>query len=114
ADYIDLFKLSSAMITDSGSFLAEYLPSKAPLLLLKSNHSVGYNTLGAELIKQYYSTSDYDGIQSFLNKQVIEEFDPMEQNRQAFLKRIWTPDEGPSSDLIVKHIKEKLWNRSKV
>jgi hypothetical protein len=114
ADYIDLFKLSSAMITDSGSFLAEYLPSKGPLLLLRSNHSVGYNTLGAELIKQYYSTSDYDGIQNFLNKQVIEEFDPMKQNRQAFLKRIWTPEEGPSSDLIIKHIKEKLWNRSKV
>ncbi|UNM06420.1 MAG: CDP-glycerol glycerophosphotransferase family protein [Holosporaceae bacterium] len=35
--YIELFKHSDAMITDSVSFLSEYLPANKPLLFLESD-----------------------------------------------------------------------------
>jgi len=80
-DYFDLFKNSNALITDSGSFLAEYLPSGKPVLLLNSRTTVGYNEFGKKLVDQYYSANDWQGVETFVNDVIINEKDGMRQGR---------------------------------
>ena len=53
-NYFDIFKTSDALITDCGSFLAEYLPTKNPVLLLLNEDSVGYNEIGNKIVINYY------------------------------------------------------------
>lgn len=60
-DYIRLFKSSDMMITDCGSFLAEYLPSGNPLIRLTNNETSKFNKLGEKLVSQYYFV--YDNIE---------------------------------------------------
>ena len=54
SDYFDLFKQSIVLITDCGSFLAEYMPTQNPVILLCSAKATPYNFLAQKVTKYYY------------------------------------------------------------
>ncbi|QTF91293.1 CDP-glycerol glycerophosphotransferase family protein [Halomonas sp. BM-2019] len=62
-EYIDTFNQSSAMITDCGSFLLEYLFTGKPLLHLVNQESRGYSEFGEKLLKGFYRCHNQDELQ---------------------------------------------------
>ena len=107
SDYFDIFKTSDALITDCGSFLAEYLPSKKPIMLLVNKKSAGYNEIGKKLVKSYYKSHDSDGIERFVNEVVLNENDYMEEERlnQLYLVQ---PNASGAGKFIVDYIQKEL------
>ena len=83
-NYIDIFKQSDAMITDSVSFLAEYQFTGKPLLLLESGKQL-YNDFGNELLKILYRCKhdDSKAIEAFIDK-VLDDKDSMKNIRKEF------------------------------
>lgn len=90
ADYLTLFDTSDAMITDSASFIGEYIYTGKPLLHL-TRPEQQYNALGLELQKAHYHVSgkDYIGIDEFLYDVVISGNDTMKEIRkQVYLEEL--------------------------
>ncbi|MCC5968290.1 MAG: hypothetical protein JJU24_19440 [Natronohydrobacter sp.] len=56
--YFDLFRSSDALITDSGSFLAEYLPTGQSLIRLTRPDSAPLNSFGMALSAAFCEASD--------------------------------------------------------
>lgn len=66
-DYTDLFRSSDCIINDSISFIAEYMYTHKPMLLLQ-NESVEYNSFGQKSIENVYTCrgSDIECIVKFI------------------------------------------------
>ena len=83
-DYINVFKQSDAMITDSVSFLAEYQFTDKPLLLLESGKQL-YNDFGNSLLKVLYrcKPDDTRTMESFIDN-ILANKDLMKNQRKKF------------------------------
>lgn len=71
-DYFDIFKTSDLMITDCGSFLAEYLPSNKPLIRLINKRGVPLNKLGKQFSDCYYNAYNNDDLLLFFDEIVVK------------------------------------------
>lgn len=80
-DYMGQFIISNAMITDCCSFIGEYLPSKKPVLHLWRDDNPGYNNIGQSILNSYYKAKNEEDIDNFLTDVVINEEDPMLEER---------------------------------
>lgn len=80
-DYIDLFKESRLLITDCGSFLAEYMPTKNPVILLKSKNSTPYNFLAKKVTKYYYKAYNLKDLKTLFHKVLLNNEDPIKNKR---------------------------------
>lgn len=107
SDYFEIFKHSDALITDCGSFLAEYLPTQRPVLLLVSEASVGYNEVGMKIIEGYYKACADHEIETFINRVVIEKDDPLKEKRSQNLRWVRPNREGAGKS-IVEHIQNAI------
>lgn len=67
-DNIGMFLRSSGMITDSVSFLAEYLPSQRPLLFLNRPDRATFSGTGERIIEAHYSGNGIDDIRDFVQQ----------------------------------------------
>ncbi len=83
-DNIALFQCSTAMITDSISFLAEYLPTSKPLLFLDRPDRAKLNTTGEEIINLHYKADDIDGIKGFIANTIKQDRDTNKSARQKY------------------------------
>lgn len=83
-DYMEAFKSSSAMITDSVSFLAEYQFTGKPLLLLESGKQT-YNEFGNSIKEILYKCkgNDFFEIEAFINNVLLSK-DNMKEVRKKF------------------------------
>lgn len=70
----------SALVTDSGSFLAEYLQSEVPIYMLHSHFD--FNDFGKAIAKSHYSKSDYPKISDFLTDVLLNRNDTKIQTRK--------------------------------
>ncbi len=107
-DYAELFHDSSMMITDSISFLAEYLITGHPLLFLERQDRIQLNDLGEDLIKLHYKGSTIDDIKGFINRQLTDQNDLRRAERLTRGKQLLGIGETPASELIIKHIKNNF------
>ena len=107
SDYFDIFKTSDALITDCGSFLAEYLPTKNPIMLLVNQKSIGYNEVGKKLVENYYKVYDNEDIEKFINDVIINENDYMKEKRLNQLHLV-QPNTGGAGKFIVDYIQKEL------
>jgi len=101
-EYLDLFKQSKALITDCGSFLAEYMPTQNPVILLRSKSASPYNFLGQKVTKYYYSVWNVDELSEKLKTIVMGNEDPWKKERLSMLdslKLITNASENIISDL---------------
>jgi hypothetical protein len=102
-EYLELFKSSDAMITDCVSFLAEYLPSENPILHLINAKSIGYNSLGSQIIKDYYKATNVNEFLAHFDKVVINEEDVLKEKRLEALEHVYLAPEGAGNS-IVNHL----------
>ena len=107
SDYFEIFKNSDALITDCGSFLAEYLPTKKPILHLVNPNSAGFNDIGKELLKSYYNADDNNDIVNFLNDVIINSNDYLKDKRLKNLALV-KPNNTGAGKFIVEHINREL------
>ena len=87
-DYLDLFKNSKAMITDCGSFLAEYMPTQSPVILLRNKNATSYNTLAQKVTEYYYSVWNLEELAQKLDEVIIKGQDPYKKERLKRLKEL--------------------------
>ena len=107
ADYFNHFKTSHALITDCGSFLAEYLPTKKPILHLVNKETIGFNEIGKKLVISYYKAFNNSDIIKFIEKVVIKNNDYLRKKRLKNLK-IVRPNDNGAGKYIVDYIQRKL------
>lgn len=87
--YIDLFNDSTAIIHDSGSFLAEYLYTGKPCYFVLSDEKIveSFNEFGKLCLEHYYKSTDIKEIENFILKVCIEQKDEMKGERMAFIEK---------------------------
>ena len=89
-EYINIFKESALLITDSGSFVAEYLPSGSPCIYLlnpnlKEPLSL-FNDYGKDILSSYYLCLSYEEFEKNFNMIMKEKKDPLKEMRSEKLK----------------------------
>jgi hypothetical protein len=102
--YFDIFRASDAMITDCGSFLAEYLPTGKPLIWLVSEHSIGLNRIGQTLEPALYRADDLASFERLFDRVIRSGDDPLEEVRKARSALLF-PGEGSSATAVVEHLR---------
>ncbi|MDR3063738.1 MAG: CDP-glycerol glycerophosphotransferase family protein [Methanobrevibacter sp.] len=105
-DYLNLFKNSDAMITDSISFLAEYLYADHPGLLL-TRPEQGFNEFG-EIIKEgWYQVNgkDSEGIKKFIKDVLLEKNDPLKEKREEIYNKYLNRNGVSASQNIYNYLK---------
>lgn len=93
-NYFEIFKTSDALITDCGSFLAEYLPTRKPILHLTTGKSKGYNSIGELITKSYYKARTFSEIIDFIDTVVVGGNDYLLDQRIEALKNVMVNREG--------------------
>lgn len=111
-DYFDLFKTSDLMITDSCSFLAEYLPSGKPLIRIINGAAKKLNKLGEKITSEYYYAHTNQEIEELFKKVLIEGNDSKKEARKKLAEEIIDFKEK-SAEKIFKNILEELINKNK-
>lgn len=104
-DYFELFLESDLMITDCGSFIVEYLPTKNPVIHLQSENPKPHSTLNRKILKTYYNATNKEELKRLFEVLMIENNDNMKQERLSLLKKL---DFGSASKKIVQEIKSLI------
>lgn len=108
-DYYNLFKQSSALITDCISFLAEYMPSKNPVIFLKSENQIApFTELGEEITKHYYKIHNWNDFLETFNRVIINEDDYLKDLRLGSLKTLVKNQNQSAALNILEHISQEL------
>lgn len=102
-DYMDLFASSNAMISNSGSFVMEYLPSLNPYLDLRMHPM---NEVGQIALNSYYQAKTLEDIDDFIENVILNQHDPKRTDREQALKEIGI--KGGNSMRIVNYIKDQF------
>ena len=74
-DYLDLFNDSYAMITDSGSFLTEYLLTGSPIIHLFSSESAERNETVKKICTGYYRVNNLEEMYKTFDDVLIKKND---------------------------------------
>lgn len=101
--YWDVFRTSDAMVTDSGSFLAEYLPTGKPLIRLEQAGAAPLNGFGSRLAGGFYRCSDTAGLARHVADVVVGGADPKVDER-ARVAALLTPFDRPAAEIIVQEL----------
>lgn len=100
-DYVDLFFESQALITDSDSFLVEYVFTGKPIIHLKRDgYNVGSASPLVELFDTYYSTSDANELTTIIDDIVLRHNDPQRELRTRVMKKLGLTDHDVSSSIL--------------
>ncbi|MBO5629364.1 MAG: CDP-glycerol glycerophosphotransferase family protein, partial [Aeriscardovia sp.] len=100
-EYTDLFHTSDAMIHDSGSFLTEYLYVNKPVMRTLNDIPLKdqYNSFALKCLDQYYMAHNEQDIEQFIQN-VINEVDPLKEQRTKFVNEVLMPKGSPSKNII--------------
>ena len=99
--YEDLFMTSDAMIHDSGSFVIEYLYVNKPVMRTLNGIPVEsmFNSFAMKCLDQYYMAQTENDIEQFV-KNVINDVDPLKEQRTKFVNEVLMPKGSPSQNII--------------
>lgn len=111
-DYFDLFMSSDALITDCGSFLAEYLYTRKPIILLVNPQSVGYNDIGKLIVKDYYKAHDQKELEQLIKHVILQGNDELYNKRMKALDVIPLPSTG-AGHAIKSYIESEIGIRKR-
>lgn len=98
--YVPLFKKSSILITDCGSFLTEYLFTKKPCVHLISKEGAEFNKSVQKISNSYYQAKNKEELEEILNSLIFEKNDYKKPERQACLEELELGKENSSSKII--------------
>jgi len=102
-DYFDLFRSSDVLVTDCGSFLAEYLPTGKPIIWLAANGAVKLNAVGASLAEAFYVARDAEELREVFESVVVRGEDPLKDLREQKIAQV-IPYGKPSGQMISEFI----------
>lgn len=105
--YFDLFSSSDLMITDSGSFLAEYIPTGQPIVRLIAPDAQPFNASGQPLNEAFYRAADSAALTRFFGQLMIDGIDPLARLRQE-KRRLVLPFERPAAMMIMDALEALL------
>lgn len=110
-DYISLFKNSSCLITDSGSFIVEYLPSGNPCLYLFNGEqtSKSLNEFALDIVDSYYKCFCWEEIEEYLSILFVKMEDPLSDQRKEKMSK-YMHNVGNASKAIVDNLMTFLDN----
>lgn len=108
-DYHNMFATSDAMITDSVSFLSEYLYSGKPGLFLNIP-TQKFNEYGEIIKNAWYQAdgSDFNEIEKFIDNVVITDEDPLKSFREDIFNKYLKNDGVTASEKIFNYIKSSI------
>lgn len=114
-DYIELFVESDALITDCGSFIAEYLPSGHPCIYMlnpERNMDLGrnYNELGVKILSSYYLCKSWEETRKAFEEVVVQGNDSKREERRQALESSFT-NVGTAGNFIVDYVEGVLGGR---
>lgn len=109
-NYYPLFESSNLMITDCISFLAEYLPSGNPLILLKSSRpkAASFSALGMKIIEHYYQVENNDELRTAFYSLLVEHKDPLKEARWSSIKHLGFESNRKVAKKILQHLEGQL------
>lgn len=110
-EYIELFKRSTCLITDSFSFIAEYLPSKHPCIYIlnpeKKDPLDFYDDFARKVLDTYYCCSEWNEIEKLFEEVVINGNDYKKQQREN-VEKVSFVNLGNAGQYISDYIKNQL------
>lgn len=106
--YFELFKNSSALITDSISFIAEYLPSGKPLLFLERSDRARMTEEAEAILGLHYKDSQFSSLDEFIET-VVFGVDFMAERRAAALGPLLNYHGPGSAQFIVDYLVDNTW-----
>lgn len=113
-DYFDIFVNSSALIHDSGSFLAEYFYTENPQCYLLRDESAideEFLTFGKEMLKHTYQAYNENQLIDFIDNVVISKNDYMKQSRLDFANENIKYNYPNASQTAIDFLKKKLYEK---
>ena len=102
-EYIHCFKMSRALITDSVSFLGEYLPAQKPVVALMQDKS-SYNKFGKQIVDSYYIARNPTELYSAYENVIKLGNDPMASEREMRLNYLFLNDKSTVASKIIRSI----------
>ena len=114
-EYIDLFRKSSCLITDSGSFIAEYLPSENPCIYLINPEKENlientFNDFAKPIVNSYYLCYNEKDINKYFNEIIINENDYMKDKRLNLIKDSFI-NIGSAGKIITEYLSDIFVNK---
>jgi len=110
-DYIKLFKRSSCMITDCGSFIGEYLPSLNPCIYIfnprKSRQDDVYTPLAKEILDTYYVCCTREELEKQIQEVALAGNDSKKEAREALFQKEFK-NIGHAGEFITDYIKKQI------
>jgi len=108
-NYYELFLNSDCLITDSISFLAEYLPSKKPLLHLRNKEQKDpFNRLIEDISEGYYQINSNCELEKTFKEVVLENNDYLKEKRLEKIK--YLIKDKTASENIIDFIEKRIIN----
>ena len=107
-DYFDLLRSSNCLVTDGESFLAEYLPSGAPVIDLNRESEVPYSEFGQRLRATYYAAASVEDVRERLASLMRGE-DPKLGERLA-LREWFVPAGQYASEAVLEGLLKAVAN----
>jgi len=112
SSFIDLFKASDCLITDSYSFLVAWLPTDKPCILLKNpkgpiDVKKYYYHFTHSLLDAYYNCESEIEIEEVIKKVVIEGKDPKKEERLKQKEKL-IYNFGHAGEFIANYIEKQL------
>lgn len=111
--YMELFRKSDLLITDSGSFIFEWLPTRKPCMYLvnprrdPASYMEGFSILARKILETYYLCHNEAEIESFFTKVMINGDDPLKSARLSIEKEIF-PELGNASKKIIEYLRNTI------
>lgn len=113
-DYIDLFCSSDALIHDCGSFTAEYLYTKKPVLFTAHDFvSTGklMNEFGEKCLNLHYKAYNESDVVSFIENVVLNGKDSLFESRHEFYEKVlYNKKNTNTAEFIYNDMIESLYN----
>lgn len=110
-DYIKLFKRSSCMITDCGSFIGEYIPSLNPCIYIfnprKSRQDDVYTPLAKEILDTYYVCRTREELEKQIQEVAIAGNDSKKEARESLFQKEFK-NIGHAGEFITDYIKKLI------
>lgn len=107
ADHRHAFAASSAMMSDAGSFLMEYLVTGKPVLYLENPHGLGLNSEGEAVVRHYDRATEMAGVEAFLDG-LSQRPASDAQRRKALIEHFFAGFDGGAGERVAHHIKTAL------
>ena len=107
-DYFEIFKTSNLMITDCSSFLAEYFPTKNPIIFLNRLDRAPFDDFGNKIKKGFYFANDFKDVENHIKNLFEAKIDPLAKTREEILNKHFYLDEKLTCNKVVEFLIKHL------